>query len=228
MSAGMNVPSELHTELSKYASLLRTIRTKSTLDLVPQLTSEVTWTGAQYDDESESESDVEDQLLLDKSEEETQPGPSVKGKEKEVEAPRLRKKQKKNHDDLWTRWPLLPEDCPEPEWTWDEEIAAIAERCIHLQNVSSTPPQPSNEAGPSRASSINSDSVEEESIEEVNLSPAFLSGLSLDAVSKLTSLLSLLAAHRLNATWSKHNRVAPMNWRDILEIAGVSRLFDVS
>jgi hypothetical protein len=234
-SGRQNVPAALHSELSEYASLLRAIRANSTLDLVPQLNSEnVSWTAGRYNyDVATGE---EDQQVDDlNSSEEPEEGSSGHGKEKEAESQKLKRTRKRKRDDdgQWTRWPLLLEHCPKPEWTFEEEISAISERCLRAQAQATTPSRPHSAPGSSTQSDHDDHSSSEhigteQNIQEFNLPPAFLKGLTVNMATKLSNLFSLLAQHRLDATWTKHSRAAPMGWRDIIDIAGANRIFDIS
>jgi len=84
-------------------------------------------------------------------------------------------------------------------------------------------PKDSEDATTSRIEDL----VNGDDINNFTLSPAHLSGLTLDTASKLTSILSLLASYRLSATFAKHGRLAPMSWLDVLEVVGVAKIFDL-
>jgi len=286
-----NVPAGLHSELTEYASLLRAIRTTSTQDLVPLLTSDVSWKTLDDDDSTGEDDDSEaevDELAIDGLEDEVlleaQAGPSSwgaqdwasqerlaasddspsrrerhpmqkrrtetsqertiasdeqvtplakppgKGKEKATTSRKRKditggegpessgnaKKKPKRHSSLqkgaenWTWWPLLTEDCPSPEWTFEEEIATIMNQVLR---------------SPSANQSTTSRDVENDI---TSFSPAYISGLSSDTAGRLSAALSLLAYHRPNATWTKHDRAAPLNWIDVLEAVASAGIFDVS
>ena len=232
MAPTKTVPAALHSELSEYASLLRAIRTNSTLDIVPQLTR-----ANPHVRSSDYDSDQGDSLI---SEEDIQPnGPetshevsglaherslkmSLNGKvqDKGLSKTTKRLKRKLERDDSWTRWPLLEEHCPLPEWTFDEEVMAVAEQCLRFSTSVSQEPKSSEKAA--------SPGVVEDDIDDFSLSPSHLSGLTSEAESKLTSILSLLASHRPSATFTKHGRLSPMSWLDVVEIVGVAEIFDLT
>ena len=234
MAPSKSVPAAFHSELSEYASLLRAIRTNSTLDIVPQLSKanpRVRSSG--YDSDqgdslvSEEDAQLNDPDTLNEASEFTQGRKvkkSSKGKAQGESSSKTakRSRRKLEEDDNWTRWPLLKEHCPLPEWTFDEEVMAVAEQCLRFQTSVSQDPKGSEDAAMSRIEDLDGDDIN-----DFTLSPAHLSGLTLEAASKLTSILSLLASHRPSATFTKHGRLAPMSWLDVLEVVGMAGIFDL-
>jgi hypothetical protein len=235
MASTKRVPAAHHSELSEYASLLRAIRTTSTLDIVPQLTKANPHVGTSYcvSDQEASEEDpqLSDQLNdPDPSRDasvstedrnmktDTSKTGSKRRAKTQISTTRTKRRKRKGDEDNWTRWPLLEEHCPLPEWTFDEEIIAIAEQCLRSS---------SSQLGENVVTLRSKDSESDDDLNDFTLSPAYLSGLTSEVASKLTSLFSLLASHRPSATFTKHGRLAPMSWLDVLEVAGVTGVFDL-
>jgi hypothetical protein len=231
------VPAAFHSELTEYASLLRAIRTRSTLDIVPQLTQAKPNVGSpHFDSDQESSLGSDDDAHLNDREAVREPPESAtchdvqqslngNGEATAKNASKSTKRsRRKGGDDTWTRWPLLKEHCPIPEWSFDEEVAAIAEQCYRFQSSSSqnASAEDAEDAATSGAAGSDSDDMSD------LLSSAYLTGLTSDAASKLTRVLALLASHRVNATFAKHGRIAPMSWVDVLEVAGVAGVFDLA
>lgn len=227
------VPAALHSELTEYASILRAIRTNSTLDIVPQLTQTKPYAGSSHvDSDQEGSFAGEGEVHLGDEEAVREPSKpaldngvqkSLKGKGK-VKSSKIIKRSRRKDDDIWTSWPLLKEQCPRPEWDFDEEVVAIAEQCLRLQSSSSRNALTSDK-DTATSNALDSDG---DDLSDFTLSPAHLSGLASDAASKLASILSLLASHRVNANFAKHGRISPMCWVDVLEVAGMAGLFDLT
>ncbi|KAF8579968.1 hypothetical protein K439DRAFT_1637436 [Ramaria rubella] len=227
------VPAALHSELTEYASLLRAIRTSSTLDIVPQLSRSIPQLEAS-DNASDDDTDFDHEDDGESSSH--RPSPELpkesietvtlsKGKSK-AKSPSKSVKKFRRKNDGWTRWPLLQEHCPVPEWSFDEEIVAIAEQSIRTQTRSSHS-SPSSTLHPDRSENTNGNEDPDDDIaDELILSKAQLLGITSEAASKLSSTLALLAFHRPHTTFTKHGRIAPMNWQDVLDAVGISRIFD--
>ncbi|KAF8523029.1 hypothetical protein JB92DRAFT_2885991 [Gautieria morchelliformis] len=232
MASTKRVPATYHSELSEYASLLRAIRTTSTLDIVPQLSKVNPHVGTSdcVSDQGASEEDPQltDPDTLRDASMSTEDGNMKAGSKRraknQISSARTKRRKRKGDEDHWTRWPLLEEHCPLPEWTFDEEIMAIVEHCLRVRSSSS---QRSN-VGENVATLRTKDPEGDDDLNDFTLSPAHLSGLTSEVASKLTSIFALLASHRPSATFTKHGRLAPMSWLDVLEVAGVAGIFDLA
>lgn len=241
------VKAALHTELTEYAALLRAIRTNATLDIVPQLAkasrphtpvTSVSVDDLDHEGSPAPASEADEDSLIGNGEAEHEASQSTplrgqqakrlekgKGKAKAVTSKRTkRSKRKRDDDDNWTTWPLLKEHCPLPDWTFDEEIIAIVEQ--YLRSRSSSFQKPDG-GGDANATMARTRDLDDDDLDDDALSPAHLSGLVTEVASKLTCILALLAAHRSDTTFTKHGRIVPMTWLDVLEIVGVAGIFDL-
>ncbi|KIJ47508.1 hypothetical protein M422DRAFT_248931 [Sphaerobolus stellatus SS14] len=232
------LPAQLHSELTEYASLLRVIRTTATLNVVPQLSSEgVSWNTLNDDEDDDTDDDEEederDELASDVVDEDhvkeiedylletpTRGGlaDEAKGMKKPLQK-RKRNSVNQSSDNMRTQWPLLPEDCPLPEWPFNEEIGTMAERILWAQKRASA------SSSPVEGEFSNNPEDLDMEVDVPTLSSAHTAGLSLDAANKLSSVLAALADYRPNATWTKHARIAPMDWRDVIEIVATQGIF---
>ena len=162
------VESKLHTELSEYSSLLRALRTSTTLDLSTQLTlqdapgTEPTAApdGSVYeDDDEDDEGEAPVDLNLDETEEAGPsssravtshdqeqipvPAPEESGPEPASVAPTRRRLRSKARApatvrDTWTKWPLVPSEVHVPEWPFDEEVRVLALDSLHQLRAKNT------------------------------------------------------------------------------------------
>lgn len=218
------VHAALHAELSEYAFLLRAIKTNSKLDIVPQL-SEFNSVHREDDDKADS---FESEEGAAQNDGDLPPrktfGSKGKGKAKVPSETKGRRRQRVNR----TLWPLLQEHCPVPEWSFDEEVKTITEQYLRSQGAtrrvagSSTP---DTTRAPHSSTHTDVAQSDDDSVDSI-LSSGHLAGLTSDAASRLISVLSLLAFHRPNVNFTKHGRVDPMGWEDVLDAVGVSGVFD--
>lgn len=177
------VPTALRSELEEYSFLLRALRTNDTLDLSSQLIRAAgTSQPPEHDDIRNSSST---------------PPVQVSG------SALISRKPK----DLWTRWPLLIQDVPVPEWTLQDEVERLANRFLH-------PPR-------------NFDEETEEDAEEPIDSTA-IEHLTLDTTEYLSHIFAAIAAHVPMVEGSMQNRLKPLNWENVLAIVGATGLVDPS
>ncbi|TFK53152.1 hypothetical protein OE88DRAFT_1626974 [Heliocybe sulcata] len=240
------VPAALHSELSEYASLLRALRTSSTLDLTGHLThpSSAQDEGDNVDSEDDFSLDGEDsrsQVNLDQldclrepspedapeeSEREKEAGPSTspspqrqhrkksdkKGKGKQVEfdmSDVTPSPSKRRRRDTWTRWPLLAGDVHIPEWSLEDEIRSAAMQTLSQQLLLEF--------------ATTSEQAEAEIADDETVP---LDALVFSASEHLAHLLSALAAHFPLVEKSMQNRVKPIGWTTVLEVAASSGFAD--
>jgi hypothetical protein len=104
------VAAGLHSELSEYSSLLRTLHTNDTLDLTKHITLPPPTETRR--NAKRARSDVDE-------------GSSSVDEPKE-EPPKQPKNRKR---DTWTRWPLLVNDVYVPEWGLEDEIGVLVRLC---------------------------------------------------------------------------------------------------
>ena len=169
------VPTALRSELEEYSFLLRALRTSDTLDLSSQLIR-----AARSSQTPEGDDDL--------------PSAQTAGASGSGSIPSKPR-------DNWTRWPLLIQDVPIPEWTLRDEVERLANKFL----------QPPN----------NPDEETEEHIDS-----ASVKYLTLQTTEYLSHLFAIIAAHVPMVEGAMQNRLRPLNWENILAIVGTSGLVD--
>ena len=239
MAKRTRVPAALHAELTEYSSLLRALRTSDTLDLVSQLaqpppppvfqassTDNVSLT----DDDGGDEGEGEDEEVVNESPHtetashdafpDIASSPVSRGDDL-TRQPTFDKRKGKQRD-TWTRWPLLAGDVHVPEWGLLDEVKHVAE---HVLAVTDPNEQVVNEKGVEVAV----DQADELSGASAALVPSHkdgaaltelgLNALTADSAAFLTRILALLAAHVPAAEKSMQNRITPINWETVVDVA---------
>ncbi|GJJ16155.1 hypothetical protein Clacol_010435 [Clathrus columnatus] len=209
------VSPKLYLELSEYASLLRSMRINDTSDLVGELIRY----GKRKRDEIHQEVD-EDEYQNKRSRKilRTQHPPEL-GETAQPLPPKRRKPKRK---DTYTLWPLFPEHCPIPEFSFEEEVIAVAEEWMR------------NRVGGQNLGSDNGES-ESENVDRPNENTALKDDLQIQLLNTtlptsqtnplipssiifLRTLLSTLAFHRVGSATAPQSHGKPMTWIDVLEI----------
>lgn len=221
------VSTALHSELTEYASLLRAIRTRETLDLSSQLTQYKQSRHASTSvrtDPGDSDSDLEEfqaegtglqsphmatsPPLTSEVDRKTDASPSHDTAQESRRKSRGKGKAARTND-TWTRWPLLAGDVHIPEWGLDEEVRLIASQALH-ESKAAEPPDALD-------SDVRSESSDADSIDvEPSLSPIFLKALASSTAAHLSQILSLLAFHTPLVEKSLQNRLAAVGWVQVL------------
>ncbi|KAJ4496086.1 hypothetical protein C8J55DRAFT_601323 [Lentinula edodes] len=217
------IPAALHSELTEYSSLLRSLRTNDTLDVTSQLTRYFYHKGkakSQTYDDDDSEcindgdedfkdvgSDVEEEHAPDVeagSSCRTNPSSKSSAKRKRASRPQslatediMSTKTNPSTHETWTRWPLLAQDVPYPEWTLQDEVAHIT--AFLLRDTSLSPSDLDSDPNSSNSSLI--------------------STLTLSSSRYLDSILASLAAIIPKRSVSMINRLAPAGWQSVLAAA---------
>ncbi|ESK97338.1 hypothetical protein Moror_17769 [Moniliophthora roreri MCA 2997] len=125
------VPAALHAELTQYSSLLRALRTSNTLDVTTQLTQHQENLKGKDENSDDLDEDEELDNWCDEASLTHDAGPSdlqpwvPSSPLSRPPSPGQRKSLKRKRDN-WTRWPLLLNDVPVPEWGFEDEVAHIA------------------------------------------------------------------------------------------------------
>ncbi|EIW53357.1 uncharacterized protein TRAVEDRAFT_52485 [Trametes versicolor FP-101664 SS1] len=221
MAQRPKVPAALHSELTEYSSLLRALRTSNTLDLVQHL-AEPPSTGfhasSDWDDVSLPDEDhhevASDPPLTESASQDlvSNVGSSIQShgsSQSREQLPIGKAKQKDN----WTRWPLLAGDVHVPEWGLHDEVRHAAQEAL-------TSSQDHHGAGPSSLKDHNSvPPFDEEEREHPALSPPALRAMTADSAAFLTRILALLAAHVPNTEKSMQNRLRPIDWETVIDVA---------
>jgi len=175
------VPTALRSELEEYSFLLRALRTNDTLDLSSQL---IRAAGSSPTPEGDNAHDLPLNLTVEASGSNSNP---------------------RKPKDIQTRWPLLIQDVPIPEWTLQDEVERLANKFLQ-------PPSNPNEET-------------EEDVEEPIDSVA-IKHLTLETTEYLSHLFAAIAAHVPMVKESMQNRFRPLNWENVLAIVGASGLVD--
>ena len=175
------VPTALRSELEEYSFLLRALRTNDTLDLSSQLIRATGSSQPLEDDDTRNSPRA--------------PAGGASGSNSNSRKPK----------DIWTRWPLLIQDVPIPEWTLQDEVERLANKFLK---------PPSNPNG-----------EPEEDVEEP-IDSAAVKHLTLETTEYLSHLFAAIAAHVPMVEGSMQNRLKPLNWENILAIVGASGLID--
>ena len=183
------VPAALHFELTEYASLLRALRTRDVMDLTTHLTKPSPFTLPPQNLDNDNLDDP--------------------NKAEASVAPRLKR-------DQWTRWPLLLEDVPIPEWTLEDEVAVIASQVMKTRPTPTFPvfEGPLEQDDPSHTDYVINTTSEEDDPDH----PLYVPYLTSMIASFLSTIFSLLAKHTPARPASMQNRIEPINWRSVIDV----------
>ncbi|KAI0317978.1 hypothetical protein OF83DRAFT_75309 [Amylostereum chailletii] len=210
------VPAALHSELSEYASLIRVLRTNSTLDVASQLTRQHTPLSSTPNRSHQHPSPTSPSVAP------TEATSISKGKGRASttnnESPKTR--------DTWTRWPLLAEEVHVPEWDFQEEIRLLAHQSLDLHTGRS-----STLARSSNSTRLNSPTLSipgEESDDDTDnfLPEDSVRALADVASSHLERVLASFVAYVPQAEKSSQNRYKPIGWEMVLKVASAAGLAD--
>jgi hypothetical protein len=136
MASRKKKPTKLRHELREYTSLIRTLHTTSTQDIIPHLTGSFLPPSSAPSTPSKRATSPPESLHNDASDSEDSKdeyrpsrSPDEYGEEEEEEEVKGRTEpMKKMYKDVWTRWPLLRNNVYVPEWTLQDEVRSIAEK----------------------------------------------------------------------------------------------------
>ncbi|KAK0205405.1 hypothetical protein DFS33DRAFT_1383314 [Desarmillaria ectypa] len=199
------IPAALHGELTEYSSLLRALRTESTLDLSSQISKQLQSSTAVVENDEDEEESRPTSLVAGSS---SQPSPiaTLKRKHSDISASSptptptsTKKKKKQKQADIWTKWPLLPEDLAQPQWGLEDEISVMISQ---LQKDRQS----------------RSDDHEEKEEEDDDEDKEYLPYLHLSTSNCLEAILATIAAHTPLRADSLQNRLNPIDWRFVLNV----------
>ncbi|KAL4267502.1 hypothetical protein AB1N83_004162 [Pleurotus pulmonarius] len=207
MGKRKQIPTELHSELSEYSSLLRALRTSHTLDLSSQLTQRQSSSPSG----STSQEDLEELIVLDdaeRSEDDLREEADAHTFEAMAADTSYRDARSsgsqtmgKKKSDTWTRWPLLAGDVLVPEWGFEDEIKLFA---LHVLR-----------------SHYDQDAAsDEDDWDEEFESSAWASSLAQVSSLHLSRILALLATHTPIGIKSMQNRINPVGWEMVINALG--------
>ncbi|KAF4603194.1 hypothetical protein EYR38_003604 [Pleurotus pulmonarius] len=207
MGKRKQIPTELHSELSEYSSLLRALRTSHTLDLSSQLTQRQSSSPSG----STSQEDLDELIVLDdaeRSEDDLREEADAHTFEAMAADTSYRDARSsgsqttgKKKSDTWTRWPLLAGDVLVPEWGFEDEIKLFA---LHVLR-----------------SHYDQDAAsDEDDWDEEFESSAWASSLAQVSSLHLSRILALLATHTPIGNKSMQNRINPVGWEMVINALG--------
>ncbi|KAI0325370.1 hypothetical protein GY45DRAFT_1260979 [Cubamyces sp. BRFM 1775] len=231
MAKRPKVPTALHSELTEYSSLLRALRTSHTLDLVQHLAEPpplafrppLDLDDVQLSDEEREELVQEppsESVLLDHSSVTRSPARS-----RVSESPERHRSGKAKQRDTWTRWPLLAGDVHVPEWGLHEEVRLVAKQVLsatagrHPSGLGHGHPENVSHDLTAGSANLQPSLSDEDDTNHPVLSSVALEALTSDSAVFLTRILALLTTHVPNVDQSMQNRIRPINWETVVDVA---------
>ncbi|RPD76097.1 hypothetical protein L226DRAFT_545227 [Lentinus tigrinus ALCF2SS1-7] len=219
MSTRPHVPAAFHAELTEYSSLLRALRTSATADLTVHLTQGSLSSAAPSDDvplvgeeEQEEGYATEDPPLTESIRDLS----SAIGSSPPSSPVANRTPGKGKLRDTWTRWPLLAGDVHVPEFGLADEVRHITEYALASRKGQVPVPHDADNLLPG-----DSFPTPEEEDDQVAMSTLGLQAVTADASAFLARVLALVAAHVPAAEKSMQNRVRPISWETVVDVACV-------
>ena len=130
-------------------------------------------------------------------------------------------KRKAKQRDTWTRWPLLAGDVHVPEWGLSDEVKNIAERVLALPSVNPPVVVPGFAVevatlGAETSSGPPSPTPEQD---DPMVPDEVLHALTSDSAAFLARILALVTAHVPVAEKSMQNRITPISWETVIDVA---------
>ncbi|EIN14481.1 hypothetical protein PUNSTDRAFT_130108 [Punctularia strigosozonata HHB-11173 SS5] len=225
MGKRKRVPHELHSELSEYASLLRALNTSNALDLASHLTCpKPSATETQSLEPSPSNTrrkhSTEAPPLPNNGRDDLEPDGSRGSYEPPAEFPGVTEgtqkgKEKAKENEIWTRWPLLPDDVYAPQWSLSDEVRVIASKALRAHGM-----EDDEELLGSKEVELLTEQAERY-LE--GLYPPYITGNLLHS-DFLSDLLSSIASYMLPTPESLQHRTGPRGWRDIVDVVRANDL----
>ncbi|KIL66009.1 hypothetical protein M378DRAFT_424475 [Amanita muscaria Koide BX008] len=204
------LPTALHSELTEYSSLLRTLRTNNILDVSLHIT----------------QSGRDGNILV--SDEEEIPSQDPTWQEQVTDAVANgngtnRKREREQHSqkrDNWTRWPLLLKDVFKPTWNFEDEVAIVASQGLKLNSTSlpSSQEDDPQTCPAERTEYANNDAEDDDLGVDDPEVPSYYKYIAMSTYDFLLNTLALIASHPPPRPPSMQNRIEPLDWRSVLEI----------
>ncbi|KAM6501111.1 hypothetical protein JOM56_004125 [Amanita muscaria] len=204
------LPTALHSELTEYSSLLRTLRTNNILDVSLHIT----------------QSGRDGNILV--SDEEEIPSQDPTWQEQVTDAVdngngTNRKREREQHGqkrDNWTRWPLLLKDVYKPTWNFEDEVAIVASQALKLNSTSlpSSQEDDPQTCPAERTEYANNDAEDDDLGADDPEVPSYYKYIAMSTYDFLLNTLALIASHPPPRPPSMQNRIEPLDWRSVLEI----------
>lgn len=240
MGKRKRVPVSIHSELTQYSSLLRSLRTANTADLSSHLLPSHLSKRFGTSDDSDLNERTGDESVDHPSEVDTSRPPTPFGSEFDSgstpASPTTIARAR------WTKWPLLSGDIVIPEFSLEQEIRQIASQSLRLfdpsyvseknedklHNPSRKPKHsPSQEltTPPEQVSPANDSRLMMTEPEE-DVSPYLVRALCDGTTKHLSDILGLVAAFQPDVGISMQDRLKPVDWQDLLNIISTCGVVD--
>ncbi|KAF9483320.1 hypothetical protein BDN70DRAFT_328644 [Pholiota conissans] len=205
------VPAKLHHELVEYASLLRALRVRDTLDVTKHLTRANPF---KIRDDEELDSVSRSHSL-----ESSTLSPKAKGKQKAGDS----STQKQRRRDHWTRWPVRVDDVLKPEWSLEDEVAVIVSQVMKGRE-SPTFPVPVDDPDAYEDEDDPTFPVRDVEFDEEDPDhPFYVPYIAANVAHFLSNILGNLACAVPPRTASMQNRIEPLGWRAIVDVVVASQ-----
>ncbi|KAF8635582.1 hypothetical protein AX15_000232 [Amanita polypyramis BW_CC] len=208
------IPAAFHSELTEYVALLRSLRINNTLDVSLHLARHGRVDSSSSDSVSDDDEDLDGRTSPTFAE-------AVMGA-----------KRKRRHSigptrkrDNWTRWPLLLTDLHKPAWTFEDEVATVASQAQKIfPPPFSSPTESSSPCSENEYSGVTSledyDNEQEDDADDPD-EPSYCKFIGMSASTLLSNILALLSSHTPPRPPSMQNRIEPIDWHSVLEVASV-------
>ncbi|KAI0037090.1 hypothetical protein K488DRAFT_67237 [Vararia minispora EC-137] len=226
MSKKRHVPAALHSELSDYASLLRVLRTNSSLDVASQLAKLPP--ADLNEDTHEPDPFTSEPSRPTYSISERSAHSERKGKDRGREQNKremVPEELPTRSRDNWTRWPLLPNEVHPTEWGFQEEVRSLAQQALDFRTAFSVPSPCAAEASVQPHEPSDSDHY---APDLDSLSRPTLRVLTEVSSIHLERMLSSLVSFAPAAHQAFESRFGGIGWETVLEAVCAAGLFDVA
>jgi len=228
MSKKRAVPTALHSELSDYASLLRVLRTGNTLDVASQLRKSLLVHGE--DDRYEADPSVSGDSRPESPVSKHPSGPLPVDTDPEAVHRKLPVKQgTRIIRDVWTRWPLPPDEVQPTEWGFREEIKSLAQQTLKFhfleENEGLSGSKPVLSSGPGQHHHEGTDSF----LPDIESLPSPALRFLTEASSvHLERMLASIVSLAPTGESSFEPRFNGLGWEAVLQAVSTAGLFDLS
>lgn len=249
MGKRKRVPSTLHSELTEYSSLLRALRTTTTLDLTTHIAQPSAHPSTQLTVSGSVPADELDEAELSPAEDETGYAASrsnavtepttregsqhtSEGEDEPVEPEaesHSRNRVRGSADasrDTWTRWPLLFGDVHVPEFTLTDEVKFIVEQMKETQT------EPGQSSSPTTVEAFSQSlehpdelDVQHEDL-ELLLPKVLLDSVGVAAAKRLSEIFGVLNTLAHPVEDSLQNRFGYFTWQGVLNIVNACGIID--
>lgn len=246
MGKRKHVPTDLHSELSEYSSLIRALRTSNTLDLSTQLTL-VDGPGTQptsqpndetYEDdedenletadagEDDADVDVDNGEPALVEEEDAEDDVSVDHESNSRRKAKGKARAPATVRDTWTKWPLVPSEVHVPEWPFDEEVRLLAQGALRRLHPAVKTSEDNEESTQVEEADGDEDTEEDEASDSDDELPAeTVHSLARATAKRLYEILGAASVMLPKGEDSMQNRHGYINWELVLSAVDAFGLY---